>query len=304
MKPRDAADLLALGALWGGSFLFMRLGAAQFGPWALVFVRVAGASALLLPLLAWRGEWPALRQHWRAIALVGVLNSAAPFVLFSIAALVLGAALMAVFNATAPIWGAVIAWAWLGQRLTPLRVAGLLLGLAGVAALAWGKADINADTASGISATAAMAACTGAALLYGLAANVSRRCLQGVPPLAVAAGSQLSATALLAAPALLWWPAHNPSPTAWAAAAVLALACTGLAYVLYFRLIANAGATTAIAVTFLVPGFAIIWGWLFLAELPSPLMVGAAAAILAGTGLATGIVGRREPAARRAVPPR
>ena len=124
MSRRDLAELVLLAALWGASFLFMRIGAAEFGPVALVFVRVAGASLLLLllPLLAWRGEVGALRRHWRAIAAVGILNSALPFLLFMVAALALSAGLMAVFNATAPIWGALVASSGCGRAgLAPER---------------------------------------------------------------------------------------------------------------------------------------------------------------------------------------
>jgi drug/metabolite transporter (DMT)-like permease len=299
MRPRDQAELLLLGALWGASFLFMRMGAAEFGPLALVLVRVAGASLLLLPLLAWRGEWPALRRHWRAIAVVGVINSALPFVLFTLAALVLGAGLMAVFNATAPIWGALIGWLWLGERLGAARTLGLLIGLAGVTALAWGKAGLDPG-AAGISPALGIAACVAAAMLYGLAANVSRRHLAGVPPLATAAGSQISATVVLALPAWWYWPATPPSAGAWLAAAVLALACTALAYLLFFRLIAHAGATQAISVTFLIPGFAMLWGGLFLGEVPTLSMLGGCAVVLLGTALATGVL--RLPVARQRGP--
>ena len=272
MKPRDVAELCLLGALWGASFVFMRLGATEFGPAALVFVRVAGASLLLLPLLAWRGEMNVMRQHWRPIAFVGLINSALPFLLFMVAALVLGAGLMAVFNATAPIWGALIAWLWLGERLGPSRWLGLAIGVAGVLGLVWGKADFRPGE-HGISPALGIAACVGAAVLYGLAANVSRKRLAGVAPMAVAAGSQLSAALLLLLPALWNWPAVNPTPAAWGAAATLAGACTGLAYVLYFRLIAHAGAANAISVTFLIPGFAMLWGWLFIGEQPTAAML-------------------------------
>ena len=289
MKPRDVAELCLLGALWGASFVFMRLGATEFGPAALVFVRVAGASLLLLPLVAWRGEMNVMRQHWRPIAFVGLINSALPFLLFMVAALVLGAGLMAVFNATAPIWGALIAWLWLGERLGPSRWLGLAIGVAGVLGLVWGKADFRPGE-HGISPALGIAACVGAAVLYGLAANVSRKRLAGVAPMAVAAGSQLSAALLLLLPALWSWPAVNPTPAAWGAAATLAGACTGLAYVLYFRLIAHAGAANAISVTFLIPGFAMLWGWLFIGEQPTAAMLLGCAVILLGTALSTGLV--------------
>ncbi|MDO9071826.1 MAG: DMT family transporter [Rubrivivax sp.] len=299
MSPRDHAELLLLGALWGASFLFMRLGAAEFGPLALVLVRVAGASLLLLPLLAWRGELAALRQHWRPIAVVGLVNSALPFVLFTVAALVLGSGLMAVFNATAPIWGALIAMLWLGERLGASRALGLVVGVAGVVGLAWGKADFEPG-AHGPSPALGIAACLGAAVLYGLAANFARQRLVGVAPMATAAGSQLAATLVLALPAWWAWPATPPSAIAWGAAAALALACTGLAYVLYFRLIAHAGATNAISVTFLIPGFAMLWGWLFLDERPTPAMLAGCAVILVGTALATGVLAW--PSRRRTAP--
>ncbi|CAD5372250.1 Permease of the drug/metabolite transporter (DMT) superfamily [Rubrivivax sp. A210] len=289
MSRRDLGALVLLGALWGGSFLFMRAGALDFGPAALVFVRVAGAALLLLPLLAWQGQLGALRLHWRAIAVVGLVNSALPFVLFMVAALALSAGLMAIFNATAPIWAALIARLWLGEQLDRSRWLGLAIGVAGVVALSWDKADLQPQ-AQGVSAAVGIAACVAAAMFYGLAANYSRRRLAGVPPLAVAAGSQVGAALLMAGPALVTWPAVNPGPAAWAGAAVLALACTGLAYVLYFRLIASAGAANAIAVTFLIPGFAMFWGWLVLGEVPGSGMLAGGAVILLGTALATGVI--------------
>ena len=290
MKPRDLIELLLLGALWGASFLFMRMGALEFGPLALVFVRVAGAAALLLPLLALQGQLPALRQHWRPIAFVGVVNSALPFLCFALAATVLSAGLMGVFNATAPIWTALIAWWWLGDRPAAVRALGLALGLAGAVGLAWSRATFKADTAGGVTPALGIAACVAATVLYGAAANYSRRRLVGVPPMAPAAGSQLSAALVLALPALWAWPAQPVSTAAWASAAALALLCTGLAYILYFRLIAHAGATNAMTVTFLIPAFAMAWGWLVLAERPALDMLLGAAVILLGTALTIGLV--------------
>jgi drug/metabolite transporter (DMT)-like permease len=289
MTPGDRAELLLLGALWGASFLFMRVAVPEFGPLALVLVRVGGAALVLLPLLAWRGQWPALRAHWRPIALVGVLNSAVPFALFALAALVLGTGLMSVFNATASIWGALIAWLWLRDRLDASRWLGLVIGLAGVVALSWGKADLRPG-AHGVSAALGIAACLGAAVLYGLAGALARRFLAGVPPLAVAGGSQLGATVVLLVPALWAWPAAAPSAAAWGAALALSLGCTALAYLLYFRLMARNGVAGAMSVTFLIPLFALGWGWSVLGEQPTAAMLAGCAVILAGTALATGMV--------------
>jgi drug/metabolite transporter (DMT)-like permease len=287
LKTQNLLELLALAGLWGASFLFGRISAPEFGPVALAFVRVAGAAALLLPLLLLRSQGAALRQHWKPIAVAGLVNSAIPFVCFAAAALVLNASLMSVFNATAPIWGGLIAWLWLGDKLGYSRSLGLLIGFLGVVGLAWGKADFKPGE-HGLSPVWGIAACLFATLLYGWASNFTRKYLVGVPPLAVAAGSQLSAALALALPALLLWPSVQPGANAWGSAAALAVGCTGVAYLLFFRLIGRAGTTYAISVTFLLPAFATLWGWLFLAEVPTTRMWVGGAVILLGTALSTG----------------
>lgn len=292
MKPQDAGELLLLAALWGASFLFMRIGAPEFGPAALVFVRVAGATALLLPLLALRGQLPALHRHWWPLLVVGVVNSALPFALFTIAALVLNAGLSGIFNATAPLWGAVVAWLWLKDRPSPARAAGLAIGFAGVLFLAWGRASFKAGE-HGVSPAAGIAACLVATLLYGFTVNYTKKALAGVPPLAVATGSQAWAAIFTLGPAWWLWPATMPGATAWLAVGVLAVACTGVAYLLYFRLIAHVGPAQAIAVTYLIPLFAIGWGALFLGEAVTPSMLVGGAIVLLGTALATGFIGPR-----------
>jgi len=298
LRPRDAAELVALAALWGGSFVLMRLGAGEFGPFALVALRVAGAALLLLPLLALRGQFGALRRHWRAILVVGVLNSALPFLGFAYAALSITAGLSAIFNATTPMFGAIVAWAWLGDRLAWSRWLGIGVGFAGVAVLAWSNASHPAAFKPGGSGWAVVA-CVGASVCYGIAANYTKRRLTGVAPLAVAAGSQLGAALVVALPAWWYWPAIAPSTSAWVAVALLAFACTGVAYILYFRLIANAGPGNAIAVTYLVPLFGALWGGLLLGEGVTAAMLGGGAVILLGTALATGMLGARGAAGDR-----
>jgi len=290
VKTSDLGELITLAALWGASFLFMRMGAAEFGPVALAAVRVGGAALFLLPLLHLRGQVGALRRHWRPIFVVGITNSALPFLCFSYAALAITAGLSSIFNAATPLFGAVIAWLWLHDRLGPTRIAGLAIGFAGVVGLAWEKASFKPGGSGW-----AIVACLAATLLYGLSASFTKKRLQGVPPLAVAAGSQLSAALVLVLPAAWLWPATPPSAAAWGTAAVLAVLCTGVAYLLYFRLIAHIGAANAIAVTFLIPAFAVLWGWLFLGEPLTPAMALGCAVILLGTSLATGLV--RPPAA-------
>lgn len=289
MKRSDAFELVALAALWGASFLFMRLGAGEFGPLALSALRTLGATLLLLPLLVSRGELGALRQHWRPIALVGLANSALPFLCFSYAALTLSAGMSSIFNAATPLLGTVFAVLWLKDRLTAPRAAGLAVGFAGVLWLAWDHAHM-APAAGAAHPGLAVAACIAATVLYGFSASFTKKYLSGVPPMALATGSQVSAAIVLAGPAAWAWPATAPSALAWSSAALLALLCTGVAYVLYFRLIRSAGPSQALTVTYLIPAFAVLWGALFLGEAITPAMVGGCAVILTGTALATGLL--------------
>jgi drug/metabolite transporter (DMT)-like permease len=289
MRPSDLIALLSLAALWGASFLFMRLGAGEFGALALTALRVAGGALFLLPLVALRGQGAALRTHWRPIVVVGALNSAVPYLMFSIAALAINAGLSAILNATAPLWGVLVGWLWLKDRLTPSRLLGVFIGFVGVVMLTWDKASFKPGE-HGVSAAVAIAACLLATLCYGIAANYTKRSLTGAPPLAVAAGSQAAAALMLALPAAWAWPRTVPSAAAWASLGALAILCTGVALVLYFRLIAALGASRAITVTFLIPLFGLLWGALFLGEAITATMVVGCAVILLGTGLVTGIV--------------
>lgn len=289
-------DLVLLGALWGASFLFMRVGAAEFGALPTAAVRVAIAAVVLLPLALWRGHGPTLVKHWKPILGVGIFNSGLPFALFSFALLTLNAGLGAVLNATAPMFGALVAWAWFNERPSGWRVPGLVIGFAGVAMLAGDAIGFRSGTA-GHAALWAVLACLAACLSYGIAASAARRWLGGVAPLANAAGSLVGATLFLALPALWTWPAQWPSQRAWWALLVLGVFCTGVAYILYFRLIEAAGPARALTVTFLVPVFAVFYGVVFLDEHLTAWMLLCAAVIVCGVALSTGLLraGRPRP---------
>lgn len=289
MNAASAVELLILAALWGGSFLFMRMGASEFGPFALAGLRVLGAALFLLPLLVLRGQFGALRAHWRPIAWVGLTNSALPFVCFAFATLSITGGLASIFNAAAPLFGAAVAWTWLNEQLNRSRILGLAIGVLGVLGLAWSNVNLETGFKPGGSAWA-IVACLFATLLYGFSANYTKLRLQGVAPLAVATGSQGFAALFLLVPALVWWPAEPPSLRAWSALAALAVVCTGLAYILFFRLIAHLGASRAITVTFLIPVFGITWGALFLDEAVTGAMLFGCATILLGTALASGFL--------------
>ena len=282
-------DLLLLGALWGASFLFMRVGAAEFGALPTAAVRVAIATLFLLPIALWRGQGPALVQHWKATLGIGIFNSGLPFALFCFALLTITAGLAAVLNATAPMFGALVAWAWFSERPRGSQVVGLVIGFAGVVLLAGHTVGLRSG-ADGHAALWAVLACLAGCACYGVAASATRRWLVGVPALATATGSQIGATLFLALPAAWSWPARFPGATAWWALLVLGVLCTGVAYILYFRLIASAGPARALTVTFLVPVFAVFYGAVFLGEPVTGWTLACAAVIVCGVALSTGML--------------
>jgi drug/metabolite transporter (DMT)-like permease len=285
-------DFVLLAAIWGSSFLFMRLGTVEFGALPTAALRVGIASVFLLPLLAWRGQVHVMRKHWKPIFTIGVLNSGIPFVCFSFALLSITTGLSAILNATVPLFGALVAWAWLRDKPAASRVLGLAIGFAGVALLAWDKASFKPD-ASGIAPAWAVLACLVGTLCYGIAGNAAKVYLGGLPPLATATGSQIGAAIVLALPAIWSWPAHMPSRQAWLALVAVGVLCTGIAYILYFRLIEEAGPSRALAVTFVVPVFAVMYGALFLGEAVTGWMLFCGAVIVCGTALSTGLRLRR-----------
>ena len=289
MPVSSRIDFVLLAAIWGSSFLFMRYAVGDFGALPTAFVRVAVATAFLLPLVWRRGLGAAFRQHARAVCLVGIINSGIPFALFAFALLSISTGLSAILNATVPLFGALVAWAWLGQRPGASRGIGLVVGFVGVALLAWDKIGLRAGAPAALAAWA-VAACLGATLCYAVAASFTHRYLSGLPSLMTATGSQIGATLGLALPALAAWPAQMPGPAAWASVVALGVLCTGVAYVLYFRLIEELGPARALTVTFTVPVFAIVYGSTLLGEAVTPWMLLCGAIVLCGTALATGFI--------------
>ena len=283
MKQRDVFDLVLLAALWGASFLFTRMAVPAFGALALAELRVAVAAAVLLPLLALRGDFSALRERPARFALLGAFNTAIPFTLFAWAVLSITAGMASILNATAPLFTALVAWVWLRERLTAVQWIGMAIGFAGVLWLTGARVGF-----AGGSSLWALVAALAATFSYGISASVAKRYFSGVRPLAVAAGSQTAAAALLLPFALAALPETMPSVRDWTAAIALGVLCTGIAYILYFRLIARVGPATAMTVTFLIPAFAMLWGGLFLGETVSAAMLAGCAVILAGTALASG----------------
>lgn len=283
------ADFLILAAIWGSSFLFMRLASAELGALPTAAVRVGIASLFLTPLLLIKGHGPALRQHWKPIFFVGLLNSGIPFVLYSFAVMHISTGFSSILNATVPLFGALVAWAWLGDKPTVSRSVGLAIGFGGVVLLAGGQASFKPN-ASGIAPAWAVLACLAATTCYALAASFTKKHIPSLPPLVTATGSQIGATLVLALPALWFRPDHWPSASAWWSLITVGVVCTGVAYILYFKLIETAGPARALTVTFLVPVFAIAYGVLFLGESVTAWMLLCGAVILSGTALSSGLV--------------
>ncbi|MDP1528036.1 MAG: DMT family transporter [Rhodoferax sp.] len=288
-------EFILLGAIWGASFLFTRLGAAEFGALPTAGLRVGIAATFLLPLLLLRGQWQALSTHWKKIFFLGMLNSGIPFALYAYALLSISTGLSSLLNATVPLFGALVAWLWLKDRPHGMKILGLLIGFVGVAMLAWGKASFKPD-ASGLVTGWAVLACLGACLCYGLSASFTKRHLGGVPSLVIATGSQLGATLGLALPTLWLWPSQPPSSTAWLALLAVGVLCTGVAYVLFFRLVDKVGAAGSLTVTFLIPVFAVLYGVVFLGESVTAWMLICGTVILLGTALSMGLLKRFSPA--------
>jgi len=294
MNTANLLRLILLAAIWGGSFLFMRISAPTLGPAVLIEARVLFAALFLAAVGAFLKKRLDLRAHWKHYVILGFFNSGFPFLLFAYAARTLPASVLAVLNATAPMWGALLGAAWTRQAIGARTVLGLVLGTAGVALLVGFD---HATSRAGLAVGAALLA----AFSYSVASQYARTA-KSVEPFANAHGTMWT-SAVMVLPALLVFPPAG-APTAGIVGAVIALGvlCSGVAYILYFRLIDAVGATSALTVTFLSPVFGILWGALFLGEAIGWYTVAGSAIVLVGTALVTGFVPRFKRAAPVAAP--
>ena len=280
VAPAAAVDWLTptelglLGAIWGASFMFQRIAAPEFGAMALAELRLAFGALVLLPFrLRERRRFPAAR--WPMLALIGAINSAVPFALFAWASQYAPAGIVAITNAMAVLFTALVGFLFFHEAIGWRRGAALLAGFAGVVVLASGKA-------AGASLGWAVVAGCGAAFLYGVGVHLLKRHLAGLPPAAVAAATLGTATLLLAPFALAQWPSAPVSGGAWFSAVMLGVVCTGVAYALYYRLVQRVGPGRAVSVTYLVPLFAVAWAWWLLDE-PLTLKMAVAGLLILGS---------------------
>lgn len=274
----SALELAVLGAIWGASFLFMRVAAPSLGAFALVEVRVVCGALVLLPFL-WRDRASFAPREWPRIAVLALLNSAVPFCLFAWAASRAPAGVGAITNSTAALFTWLVAAIFWGERIGRVRALALVTGFVGVIVLASGRT-------AGASFGLAAAAGTVAAFLYGVGNNLAKHQMQGRPPVALAAATLVASAVMLLPLAVAEWPAHEVPLRAWLASATLGVLCTGIAYAFYFRLIQRIGGPRAATVAYLIPLFGVTWAWLLLDEPLTVPMAIAGALILGSVALA------------------
>jgi drug/metabolite transporter (DMT)-like permease len=288
LRPQDLARLVALAAVWGASYLFMRYAVPQLGPVRMIAIRVLVGGLLLAAFVAvTRGsvDW---RRHWKHFLFVGAIGVALPFVLIAVALTSIDASTAAILNALTPLFTSLIAAAWIRDPLTLQKMIGVTLCLAGTTVLVgWTPAPMTPAQLIGASMSVAATA------LYGLSNVYAKVKLKNASAMGISVGTLLMAAAALA-PIALAVPAPRPlaevAPLAWVATLCLALFSTAIAFIWYYRLIADVGPVKSSTVTLLVPIFGMVWGVIFLGEPVTPGRIAGCAIILGGCALILGLV--------------
>ena len=296
VNTRHFFQLIGLSALWGASFMFLRLASPVLGPWVLAGLRLAlTAGTLVVVMKLLRHDWP--WTHWRELLLLGLLSTTLPFLLFAFAALHLPAGYSALLNTTAVLFGT-LASAWFGEdTLTRRKLIGCLFGFGGVALIVQ-LGPVSPDAAT----LGAALACITAAACFGVVTPLMKRATTRMQPLAIAAGIHLAALPMVLPGALWTLPQARFTPTALAAVAVLGIVTSGLAYWAHLRIIRQVSPVAAMSPSFMIPVFGVIWGHLFLNEALSPGLLSGGVLILIATALVTGFNPLRRPAIASTAP--
>jgi drug/metabolite transporter (DMT)-like permease len=285
---RDYSELILLSAIWGSSFLFLRITAPVFGPAFLIELRVLSGLIFLLPVCVYLGKHRDAIANWRLIALVSLTNMSIPFCLVAFASMSIGAGFASILNSTVPFFAALIGYIFWDQRLSLMSLLGLFVGFSGVVILVLdphGSAPFAANQV-------AIAAGITASMFYGIAVNITAHKLQGISGLSITVGSLFVTSVCLAPFALVFKPDIMPTGAIWLSVIALGVLCTGIAYLMFYRLIAKVGANRAITSTFLIPVFSILWGALFLGEQITLYMLGGCLLVLTGIAMTTGKFGK------------
>jgi drug/metabolite transporter (DMT)-like permease len=279
VKAIDVIELLFLASVWGASFLFLRIASPEFGPIAVVELRILIGSVVLIPFIIRGNHIQVLLTRWRSIFILALISMVMPFPLFGYATLYANSGYVAVLNATTLMFASLIAYIWLKDRLGFYRLLGIVIGFCGIVILTFDEKSVDND--AGLLPTFAVLL---AASLYGFTACYTRKFLLDLNPLIIVAGSQFFAAIILFPFAILTWPAESPSTSAWLSVTVLGILCTSLANLSYFRLVGRIGVTRAVTVTYLIPIFGIFWGYLFLDESITTFIILGCGLILMGVG--------------------
>lgn len=291
MRTIDTLRLLALSAIWGSSFMFMRVAAPALGAFGLAGWRVTLATFGLAAIAAALRSPVELRARARPYLVLGTGGSTIPFLLFSFASIHLPASMTAILNSLTPLFGAIVAAVWLKERITPVRALGIAVAFAGVGLLVgWSPVPLTPMVALSIGAAA------GGALCYAVSAIYTKIALAGAPPIGMALGSQLGAALVLVPLVPLTGSTVAPSGAVLGSVLTLGLVCSALAYLFFYRLLIDIGPTKTMTVTFLAPVFGLLWAGLFLHETITPVKLASCGIILLGTALTSGVLRRSGPA--------
>lgn len=282
MSQASALRLLLLSMIWGSSFVFYKIAAADMAPTLMAALRVMFGALFLGALFAITRKQTQVAKRWKLIAAIAVFASALPFTLVAYASLTVTASVLVIINATAPIWAAIVALLWTRAVPSPMAMLGLVLGLLGVGIIVgFDTATLNTEgTGLGIAAALGAAAC------YGVATNMAKYLGSDIDPLTNAFGCLLLGSFILMPFVPFSLPDHMPALNSWLAILGVGILCSGVAYLLYFRLVMDIGPTSALTVTFLTPVFGVLWGNLFLGESIGWHTLIGGIVVLAGTGLA------------------
>jgi len=292
MSVKGFGVLLLLGAIWGASFLFIKVGGAEMQPFFLVEMRL-GLAALALSLFGMTrpGTFKLIRENWWSLCVLGLLNCAIPYVLITWGEIYISSGLAAIFNACTPLWAGALGFVWIwADKLSPGRVIGLFLGMAGVVLVVSGNLEHKGDVDT-FFWLLGQGAVLVAALSYAIAGIYGRKKLKGQPAHIGATGQLITGTLILFPFALFQVPVQVPSWQAIGSVVTLAILGTAVATLLYFWLLGNVGITGTLLVTYLLPGFALMWGALLLNE---PITWGAIVGlgfVLLGITVTTGKAG-------------
>ncbi len=289
MSLVQLSALTLLGAVWGASFIFIRIAAEPFGPIFLMFIRVVLAGGILYGYAKLRGVPLQIREHWGKFLILGALSSGVPFVLIGYATLTITGSMAAILNSTTPLFTTFVAAIWLGERLTIYKVIGAIMGIIGVSFIVGGS-PIRLDTAFILATIASL----GAALCYAFGGVYAKRAFEGVDNMSMSTGQLVGAMFVLMPFSVVTIPQHTIPTDAIIALLILSVVATAFAYRLYYYLIISAGPTKALTVTLLVPVFGVFWGAVLLNEPISSGMIIGMVVILLSVGLVTGMIAPRK----------